>query len=55
MIYITSNKYLINMIIYITIYNSNYSYNRYNIYIIFTTYIHICIQNVIYKRQMEYL
>ena len=33
LIYITWYKYLINTIIYITILNSNYSYNKYNMYI----------------------
>ena len=33
LIYITWYKYLINTIIYITILNSNYSYNTYNMYI----------------------
>ena len=32
-IYITRYKYLINTIMYITILNSNYSYNKYNMYI----------------------
>ena len=42
--YITRYKYLINMIIYITIYNSNYSYKKNNIYNVHNIYPYVYIK-----------
>ena len=42
--YITRYKYLINMIIYITIYNSNYSYKKSNICNVHNIYTYVYIK-----------